>query len=63
MDNLQYNQGAKEHIRHFESLYNRQDLPKQRDSAKQTPNEILKKAYEIQNQQLEKLQQKNDEIW
>lgn len=63
LDNLQYNQGTKEHIRRFESLYNRQDLPKQRDSAKQTPNEILKKAYEIQNQQLEKLQQKNDEIW
>lgn len=63
LNNLQFNQGTKEHIRHFESLYNRQDLPKQKDSTQQNPNEILEKAYEIQNQQLKKLQQKNDEIW
>lgn len=63
LDNLQYNQGTQEHIKHFESLYNRQDLPKQKDSTRQNPSEILEKAHRLQREQLEKLQQKNDEIW
>ncbi len=63
LDNLQYHEGTKEHMKHFESLYNRQDLPKQKDWSKQNPSEILQKAHKLQRQQLEKLQQKNDEIW
>lgn len=64
LDNLQMqHNGTKEHIKHFEEFYNRKDLPKDKSQKGQNSYQNLNKAYELQLQQMEKLQQKNDEIW
>lgn len=53
------NTGAKEHFKQFESL-NQGDLKK--DSNKDSPSLHLQKAYILQETQIQKLRQKNDEI-
>lgn len=60
IDGLTENQGIKNHTQHFESLYNRKDLP--RDSNSVNLQQKFDKAFNLQEEQLKKLQQNTNEI-
>lgn len=57
---LEKNSGMQKHIEHFESLHGRKDIPK--NNSQESLNQKIQKAYELQQEQIEKLRQKNDEI-
>lgn len=57
---LEQNSGMQKHIEHFESLHGRKDIPK--NNSQESLNQKIQKAYELQQEQIEKLRQKNDEI-
>lgn len=58
---LEQNTGLQKHVEHFESLYGRKDIPKNNNSDKSL-NQKIQKAYDFQQERIEKLRQKNDEI-
>lgn len=60
IDSIEGNQAFKNHMQHFESLYDRKDLP--RDSGSVNLQQKFDKAYKLQEEQLRKLQQNTDEI-
>lgn len=57
---LEQNIGIQKHIEHFESLHGRKDIPK--NNSKESLNQKIQKAYELQQERIEELRQKNDEI-
>ena len=57
---LEQNSGMQKHIEHFESLHGRKDIAK--NNSQESLNQKIQKAYELQQEQIEKLRQKNDEI-
>ena len=57
---LEKHSGMQKHIEHFESLHGRKDIPK--NNSQESLNQKIQKAYELQQEQIEKLRQKNDEI-
>lgn len=58
---LEQNTGLQKHIEHFESLYDRKDIPKN-NATTENLNHKIQKAQEFQQERIEKLRQKNDEI-
>ena len=57
---LEQNIGIQKHIEHFESLHGRKDIPK--NNSKESLSQKIQKAYELQQERIEELRQKNDEI-
>lgn len=58
---LEQNTGLQKHMEHFESLYGRKDIPKNNASS-ESLNQKIQKAQDFQQERMEKLRQKNDEI-
>lgn len=58
---LEQNTGLQKHMEHFESLYGRKDIPKNNASSESLSQKI-QKAQDFQQERMEKLRQKNDEI-
>lgn len=58
---LEQNTGMQKHIEHFESLHGRKDIPKNH-SSQESLNQKIQKAYDFQQERIEELRQKNDEI-
>ena len=57
---LEQNTGIQKHIEYFESLHGRKDIPK--NSSHENLNQKIQKAYEFQEERIENLRQKNDEM-
>ncbi|WP_290881024.1 hypothetical protein [Helicobacter sp.] len=58
---LEQNTGMQKHIERFESLHGRKDIPKNH-SSQESLNQKIQKAYNFQQERIEELRQKNDEI-
>ncbi len=58
---LEQDAGLQKHMEHFESLYGRKDIPKT-NTSQENLNQKIQKAHEFQQERIEKLRQKNDEI-
>ncbi len=58
---LEQNTGMQKHIEHFESLHGRKDIPKN-NSSQESLNQKIQKAYHLQQERIEELRQKNDEM-